>query len=417
LESRKLQDLKVSRIALLVTLELIPKGTVMPSTKSSPARNTSEVDSVAAATQQTSSSRSALDEISRSALSIRKNRSSVKLELATNVDSMALYGIPESRRPLTSYLSNRNGTKLSKSMLENLARRCTALVIEAEIVPGNWPSDPEYFPWHCLDLQQIELIKDLITSRYPNAATANSHFCYMRMMLKLSAKIQLLPKDNLHDYLDIFRLRKQTGSPAGRCLTHNEISRLIAKAYEHKSKYLAKRNSTILAVFVSTGARVGEICALRLEDWNQDEGTLFLQRTKNGKSHTLYLHPTATEFLYEWTKVRGREPGALFCHSSQGKAKVQIHLATRDIMRMLEKTAQLAGVKPTTTHDFRRTLATNLLRSQDISTVSRILNHSSITSTAAYDRAGDELARNAVNSLSLPSVADSTDGDSRGARK
>ena len=62
-----------------------------------------------------------------------------------------------------------------------------------------------------------------------------------------------------------------------------------------------------------------------------------------------------------------------------------------------------AGVSNVGWHDFRRTLAGNLLdEGADLATVQRILGHSSPVTTSAYDRRPEETRRKALRSLHLP---------------
>lgn len=59
-----------------------------------------------------------------------------------------------------------------------------------------------------------------------------------------------------------------------------------------------------------------------------------------------------------------------------------------------------------TWHDFRRTFAGNLLdNGNDLVTVQKLMGHASPTTTAAYDRRGEEVKRRASRSLHVPYVS------------
>ena len=70
---------------------------------------------------------------------------------------------------------------------------------------------------------------------------------------------------------------------------------------------------------------------------------------------------------------------------------------------LLDKRVTMAGVKPLTWHDFRRTFAGNLLDSGiDLVTVQKLMGHSDPTTTSNYDRRGDEVKRKAIKTLFVP---------------
>lgn len=73
------------------------------------------------------------------------------------------------------------------------------------------------------------------------------------------------------------------------------------------------------------------------------------------------------------------------------------------LVKMLEKRRAQASVKSLSWHDFRRTFAGNLLdNGYDLVTVQKLMGHSSPTTTAGYDRRGEEVRRKAARSLHVP---------------
>lgn len=168
----------------------------------------------------------------------------------------------------------------------------------------------------------------------------------------------------------------------------------------HRPAPATARNTAIVALFRTSGIRVGELTRIQLEDWDRDADTIILHETKNGSPHLVYLHPDAVPYLERWLTHRGDAPGALFCSILGTRTRDMTPQGIRYIMRTR---AAIAGIKPFGCHDFRRTFATELLRTNDIALVGKLLNHRKPQSTMRYDLADEDAARAAVGQLELPS--------------
>jgi integrase len=114
--------------------------------------------------------------------------------------------------------------------------------------------------------------------------------------------------------------------------------------------------------------------------------------------------------MADWLELRGSEPGPLFLAIDKG-GKLNVVLKSTNngwmtgqaIYNVLQKRAKGAGVQDLSPHDFRRTFISDLLDiGVDISTVSRMAGHSSVSTTARYDRRPEEAQRKAAGLLHLP---------------
>ena len=116
----------------------------------------------------------------------------------------------------------------------------------------------------------------------------------------------------------------------------------------------------------------------------------------------VYLSKGAIAALDDWLALRGPRAGRLFLPINRGRriyGKKLSASAVRDIVVKRAAQAQVAALSP---HDFRRTVAGDLLdNDMDIVTVQKLLGHASVQTTASYDRPG-ERAKKAVGTLYMP---------------
>jgi site-specific recombinase XerD len=100
---------------------------------------------------------------------------------------------------------------------------------------------------------------------------------------------------------------------------------------------------------------------------------------------------------------RGDKSGALFCpvHKS-GKVRVEV-MTDQAIMKILKKRGFQTDLEPFSPHDQRRTFISDLLDAgADIATVQKLAGHASVTTTARYDRRGEEAKSKATDLLEIP---------------
>jgi integrase len=108
--------------------------------------------------------------------------------------------------------------------------------------------------------------------------------------------------------------------------------------------------------------------------------------------------------------TRGNAHGAMF----GPLAGANRHLHPQYVNQRIQLHAKTAGLRHFASHDFRRTFATELLRTHDAALVGKLLNHKKLTSTMVYDLASEDEQRAAVASIQLPTFTELTsskDGD------
>jgi len=156
-------------------------------------------------------------------------------------------------------------------------------------------------------------------------------------------------------------------------LTGPEIERVLAAT--QSAKYRA-----IFMLAYGAGLRIGEVCALHVQDIDSQRGLIHVRTSKTGERYAP-LGKRVLVALRDYYKAY-RPPGPeLF--PGRGASGVLCRNAVR---KVLVGVVRKAGIdKPVTPHTFRHTCATHLLDSGlDVRSVQVLLGHRSIESTAHY---------------------------------
>lgn len=319
-------------------------------------------------------------------------------------DPAAALRLPHSAHPIARVLT-RHSPHRQTDVYYMLRRACERL--QGRPLKSLTTEDVFAFPWHHLTPSDVAEYRQDIYKRFTTQSTRNDCVVAVRSVVYACARARLISPLRRDLLLEELPTSKPQRSRTGRALREDEIAALLRQCATTGSAASRARDTAIIALMYSSGARVGEVTKLNLQDWNRDTNTLTLLRTKNGRDHTVFLHPRVVPLLEEWVAVRGHLPGALFCSF---RAFGYEHMSRGAIRLMMQAHADKAGVAHFTPHDLRRTFASFMLRTHDHALVSRLLNHEKLESTLVYDMAGDDLQRDAIASFNLP-TANSDDED------
>ena len=254
--------------------------------------------------------------------------------------------------------------------------------------------------WAALCFQHTTAIRSKLAER-DAPATVNKKLSALRGVLKVAWRLGQMSAE---DYTRAIDIESVTGSrlPAGRALTAGEIAALLDSCANDPTPSGA-RDGAILALLRAGGLRRAEVCALDLADYDT-AGSVLTIRGKRNKERELPLSNGALDALADWLTVRGAEAGPLFPAIRKGGAiQHGQHMTPQAINLMLAKRAALAGVADLSPHDLRRTFVSDLLDAgADIATVQKLAGHSNVTTTARYDRRGEQAKRKAIDLLHVP---------------
>ena len=159
-----------------------------------------------------------------------------------------------------------------------------------------------------------------------------------------------------------------------------------------------KRGYAVVRLALDLGLRIGEICRLRLDDIDWQQGTLTLKRTKSRRQDVLPLPVVTGKALEDYVR---HERAA-----SRNRAVFVRHMAPHDepvsadaIRRVVRDAFRRAGIPHGRSHSLRHTLACRLVNGgSSIKEVADVLRHRSLNTSLIYAK----LNHGALAAVALP---------------
>jgi integrase/recombinase XerC len=177
--------------------------------------------------------------------------------------------------------------------------------------------------------------------------------------------------------------------PAG--LTDPEIYALLRAAGASRHG-LAPRNYALVQLMVQTGARVGEVAALRVDDiiLNDRSGSVRIRQGKGIKAREVPLNATARRALRTYLETRPSATKAEPLFLSTRAAAMPVR-SIQAVITSLARRARLTRI-PVSAHTLRHTFALGYLRDNPgkLVELASLLGHESLDTTAVYTRPSRE---------------------------
>ena len=317
-----------------------------------------------------------------------------------------LHELQRSRRPVVRFLSGRNARPHSMVNYRRAISRLRDLLEGIGFKAELSTDDVELFPWHRLTVDQATAFSDHVYSTYGSVKAAQNRCSLLRSLLQESFKSGLLGSGQLMRLREALPIKASPPTSPGRALTEKELNRLLSAAGSISEGRICVRDQAVIATLAGTGMRLSEITDLELADLHLNDRTVDVNRTKTGASRIALLPEACLPYLEAWVSERGDKPGPLFDSANTPGCR----LAPGGLAQRIEKVSRKAGVKATS-HDFRRTYVTTLLRNgTDPFTTARLVGHKNAATTMLYDRRTTTEDRAIVDSIEFGPNRRPTDG-------
>lgn len=235
-----------------------------------------------------------------------------------------------------------------------------SLILQLADVFGNVP----------LRLINTRLVEQFQTERIQKGnkpATVNRLIAALKHSINKGYEWEMLPEETLKRVRQV-RLLEENNRRL-RFLSKEECKALIASCDVHLKP--------IVVTALNTGTRKEEVLSLQWEKHiDLRHGFITLDKTKNGERREIPINETLRTTLQEVTR-RLDIPFAFFDPSTGKRYK--------DVKRSFKTAVRRAGIKDFKFHDLRHTFASHLVMAGvDLTTVSKLLGHKTLTMTLRY---------------------------------
>lgn len=256
-------------------------------------------------------------------------------------------------------------------------------------------------PWHLFRYEHSVVIRSYMVENYAPAA-ANRHLCALRGVIREAWRMGIMSGDDMIRAIDIDHV-KGDPVPAGRYVEPGELKRIVDVCLSEPGP-IPIRNAACLALMFVAGLRRSEVVNLELKDYDQDTGVLSIHQSKGGRGRRTTLPAGGKRAVDNWISIRGQEDGPLITPFRHRGGEIEIRkLHGQSLYAGINRLARLAGVAKFSPHDGRRTFASDLYDSgADIILVQKLMGHSTINTTARYDRRPEVARHAAVQKLHFP---------------
>ncbi|HAZ13105.1 MAG: hypothetical protein A2X86_09950 [Bdellovibrionales bacterium GWA2_49_15] len=240
-------------------------------------------------------------------------------------------------------------------------------------------------------------LKDIESTRKNGAITRNHRLAALRVFFTYLATSDVM---NIGQYQRILLIpQKRTSRPMMGYLEVDEINAIFKEI--DRSTWGGQRDYVLLNLLYNTGARVQEICDLKVESIRLDSPPLATICGKGKKTRQVPLWPETKKLLIDYFHENNlmENPETFLFQNQRGNpigrfgVRYVIDRRVRNAIKICSKLAK----KTVTPHTFRHTTAMHLLQSGvELTVIRSWLGHVDIATTHSYVEIDMEMKRRAL---------------------
>lgn len=248
------------------------------------------------------------------------------------------------------------------------------------------------------DIKYIDLRKWLnsLEARGLSAQTRSRKVVSIRSFFRYLSKMDYIDGKNPAENLEAPKLPKKQP----KVISSTEASKLLQTSRDTNcDKITSYRDYTIMAMFLYTGIRREELTNVKMSDISMENGTILIHG-KGNKERIVYINdnfrPTLEEYLGYYRKMIKTAEESEYLFPSSKRDRLDVHTVNRIVNKAMEN----ANIKElgVSAHILRKRFATSVFMStRDIATTSKLLGHSSPTTTMRYVVVDESTMRQAAS--------------------
>ena len=252
---------------------------------------------------------------------------------------------------------------------------------------ANWAADEGATTWQAIDTRCLQEFLSRQKQRGLEASSLRIAIVHIRIFFRFLVHRDFLSEDPSEPLLS-----PKTGSPLPETLQVSQVVQILDSI--DTSKPLGRRDLAILELFYSSGLRLAEVCSIRLETLDLDDG--FLRVTgKGNKTRIVPVGGRASKALEDYLQnersnlIKSRSSSEIFLSVRGGP------LSPDRVRQIVKQRAAQAGLsRKIYPHLLRHSFATHLLQNgADLRVIQELLGHADISTTQIYTHVDEQRLR------------------------
>lgn len=258
-----------------------------------------------------------------------------------------------------------------------------SLVSIAAMLAGRG-ADPVKVRWEALTRADTTALRADLGERFA-PATANKMLSALRGVLRQARRMGLMSEGQFQSAASLEMIKSAPVNT--RCDVDDAAVAALFSACTKEPGAAGRRDAALLAIFLSSGLRRSEVCALDMTDYDPASGVLHIRGHGPEFNRFVILPPPARLAVADWCEARTPVPGPLLLPIDRGGIVRFRRLTDQAVYDIVGRVCARAGLAALTQRDLRRAYVLSLIRAgKEAKEVQELAGHASWLTTATYMR-------------------------------